>query len=137
MSGAAESRSGFISRWWRVIALIAGVLIAFFVGFVPHYVRASHLKASRPLFGRSGNIWWKGKASTVAWRNQSSLRAGYPKQLWMGFPRRFRVFQQRAQPDGPNSDTNLRNALKKIVVRRGAVIAGLSKADPGVRTPIG
>jgi hypothetical protein len=138
MSEAAESGSGFLSRWWRVIAMLGGVAIAFFAGFVPQYLHASHLES---------------ELSTVRQERQHMLEKeqllqlrGAVNQVFVQVTRNnYGVASQGASEFFSSArnlmdrtpDSNLKGTLQRIMDRRDAVISGLSKADPAVRTPIG
>ncbi len=138
MSDSTEFRSGFLSRWWRVIALVAGVLIAFFAGFVPQYVRAFHLESElstvrqerQHLVEKERLLQLRGAINQVfvqVTRNNYGLASHGASEF----------FSNARNLMDQTSDTNLKDTLQKIMDRRDAVISGLSKADPAVRTPIG
>ncbi len=118
--------------------VFVAILVAFLAGFVPQHIRATQLDSDlstlrqehQKLLDKERLLQLRGAINQVfvqATRNNYGMASHGASEFFK---------EARNLLDG-TPDTSLKEALQKIMDRRDAVIAGLSKADPAVRTTIG
>lgn len=132
-----RAQSSFLSKWGRLIAVAAAVVIAFLLGFIPEYLRASKLsddlngvrQERHNLLARQSSLQLRGQIDQVyiqATRKNYGVASGEASAF----------FDHVRAAMGDSSDAGLNQTLQKISERRDVVISGLAKADPSVVTSI-
>jgi hypothetical protein len=121
--------------------LVAGILL----GFIPEYVAKSHLEEKMVALTNEGSTTRKSLHQTQNQLalNQFALQAAVISadtninNYEAASRQASNLFTQLRQYLDTTGDNNARQTLTEVLSMRDSTIAGLAKADPGVRSELG
>jgi hypothetical protein len=109
-----------------VIAGIVAVALAYLVGFVPQYRRASQLQIELETLERDARLSRARDLASLTYLEVTKKNFGTAAQS------ATELFNSLREAMGQTQDAGLRTELEAIGSQRDAVVAGLAKADPAV-----